>query len=300
MKLAIIGSGNIVHDFLTITKDLKDTQLSAIIGTSRSLDILKQLQSRYQIGAVFTDFDTALDQGDFDTVYVAVPNFLHYAFAKKALEHGKNVISEKPFTVKYADFLELKQIALEKNLILVEAITNQYLQNYLDLKKYLPKVGQLKLIECNYSHHLTSYDEFKAGKTLPIFDAKKGGGAMMDLNIYNVHFIVGLLGKPRSVNYLPNIERGVDTSGILTMNYGTSQAVDIAANDSAVPYRNAVIQGDKGTIMVNGPTNKIESLALYDTNVTYWKKLMIIFIHTGCIRNSLNLNAWSGNVILRQ
>jgi len=124
MKLAIIGSGNIVHDFLTITKDLKDTQLSAIIGTSRSLDILKQLQSRYQIGAVFTDFDTALDQGDFDTVYVAVPNFLHYAFAKKALEHGKNVISEKPFTVKYADFLELKQIALEKNLILVEAITN--------------------------------------------------------------------------------------------------------------------------------------------------------------------------------
>jgi len=273
MKLAIIGSGNIVHDFLTITKDLKDTQLSAIIGTLRSFDIMKHLQTQYHIGAIFTDFDKALETGDFDTVYVAVPNFLHYAFAKKALEHGKNVISEKPFTVKYTDFLELKKLALEKDLILVEAITNQYLQNYLDLKKYLSKIGQLKLIECNYSHHLASYDEFKAGKVLPIFDAKKGGGALMDLNIYNVHFIVGLLGKPLAVSYLPNIERGVDTSGILTMNYGTSQAVAIAANDSAVPYRNAVIQGDKGTIMVNGPTNKIESFEIYDNERNLLEKV---------------------------
>jgi len=273
MKLAIIGSGNIVHDFLTITKDLKDTQLSAIIGTPRSSDILQQLQRQYRIGEIFTDFDKALNEGDFDTVYVAVPNFLHYTFAKKALEHGKNVISEKPFTVKYEDFLELKQLALENHLILVEAITNQYLQNYLDLKKDLPKIGDLKLIVCNYSHHLDSYDAFKAGKILPIFDAKKGGGAMMDLNIYNVHFIVGLLGQPQSINYLPNIEKGVDTSGLLTMDYGTSQAVAIAANDSTVPCRNAVIQGDKGTIVVNGPTNKLESFEIYDNERNLLEKV---------------------------
>ena len=83
MKLAIIGSGNIVHDFLTITKDLKDTELTAIIGTTRSLDILKQLQDQYHIKEVYTDFDEALAKSDFDTVYVAVPNFLHYAFAKR-------------------------------------------------------------------------------------------------------------------------------------------------------------------------------------------------------------------------
>ena len=273
MKLAIIGSGNIVHDFLTITKDLKDTELTAIIGTTRSLDILKQLQDQYHIKEVYTDFDEALAKSDFDTVYVAVPNFLHYAFAKKALEHGKNVISEKPFTVKYEEFMDLQKIALEKKLVLVEAITNQYLHNYLDLKKKLPGLGDLKLIESNYSQYSSRYDAFEAGKILPAFDPKKGGGALMDLNIYNIHFIVGLLGRPKKVDYLPNIERGIDTSGILMLDYGNSKAVAIGAKDSVSPIRKTIVQGNKGSIIVNGPTNKMESFDVYDHDKNLLEKV---------------------------
>lgn len=273
MKLAIIGSGNIVHDFLTITKDLKDTELTAIIGTTRSLDILKQLQDQYHIKEVYTDFDQALKESDFDTVYVAVPNFLHYAFAKKALEHGKNVISEKPFTVKYEEFMDLQKIALEKKLVLVEAITNQYLQNYIDLKKKLPELGDLKLIESNYSQYSSRYDAFEAGKILPAFDPKKGGGALMDLNIYNIHFIVGLLGRPKKVEYLPNIERDIDTSGILMLDYGNSKAVAIGAKDSVSPIRKTIVQGNKGSIVVNGPTNKMESFDVYDHDKNLLEKV---------------------------
>lgn len=273
MKLAIIGSGMIVHDFLTITKDLKDTELTAIIGTKRSLDTLQELKAQYQIGAVYTDFETALLDSDFDTVYVAVSNFLHYGFAKKALENGKNVISEKPFTVKYSEFLDLKRIALEKRLVLLEAITNQYLQNYLDLKKKLPELGDLKLIESNYSQYSSRYDAFEAGKVLPAFDPKKGGGALMDINIYNVHFIVGLLGRPQSVQYLPNIERDIDTSGILMLDYGNSKAVAIGAKDSVSPIGKTVLQGNKGTIVVNGPTNVMSSFDVYDKDKNLLEKV---------------------------
>lgn len=273
MKLAIIGSGNIVHDFLTITKDLKNIELTAIIGTTRSIDILEQLQAEYHIGTVYTDFDKALAEGDFDTVYVAVPNFLHYGFAKKALENGKNVISEKPFTVKYEEFEDLKQIALAKDLILVEAITNQYLQNYLDLKNKLPELGDLKLIESNYSQYSSRYDAFEAGKILPAFDPKKGGGALMDLNIYNIHFIVGLLGRPEKVLYLPNIERDIDTSGILTLDYGNSKAVAIGAKDSVSPVRQTLLQGNKGSITVNGPTNEMRSFDVYDKDKNLLEKV---------------------------
>lgn len=264
MKLAIIGSGNIVHDFLTITKDLTDTELTALIGTQRSLDVLHQLKLKYHIGAIYTDFDTALADGGFDTVYIAVPNFLHFSFAKKALEHGKNVIVEKPFTVKLSEFEILKQIAQDKQLFLLEAITNQYLQNYLDLKQKLPKIGDLKLIESNYSQYSTRYDDFLAGQILPAFDAKKGGGALLDLNIYNIHFIVGLLGRPKQVKYLPNIARGVDTSGILLMDYDNCKAVAIGAKDSVVPKRQTSLQGSLGSIIVNGPTNRLESFDIYD------------------------------------
>ena len=273
MKLAIIGSGNIVHDFLTITKDLKDTELTAIIGTQRSIDILHQLQDQYKIKDLYTDFDTALQESDFDTVYIAVPNFLHYGFAKKALEHGKNVISEKPFTVKFEEFLDLKHIAQKNHLVLVEAITNQYLQNYLDLKKKLPEIGDLKLIESNYSQYSSRYDAFKAGKILPAFDPKKGGGALLDLNIYNIHFIVGLLGKPEKVEYLPNIERNIDTSGILMLDFGNSKAVAIGAKDSVSPIRETIVQGNKGSIIVNGPTNEMRSFDIYDNDKNLLEKV---------------------------
>lgn len=67
----------------------------------------------------------------------------------------------------------------------------------------------------------------------------------MDLNIYNIHFVAGLFGKPLKVRYCPNIERGVDTSGILVMEYPDFQAVCIAAKDCGAPL-SVSIQGNKG------------------------------------------------------
>ena len=54
----------------------------------------------------------------------------------------------------------------------------------------------------------------------PVFDPACCGGALMDLNLYNVHFVVGLFGEPMLVNYHPNLYRnGIDTSGILLLEY---------------------------------------------------------------------------------
>ena len=249
MKLLIAGAGFIVSDFLPITKDLKNTKLVGIAGTTSDLDRMKK---------IYTDYDQALKETNSDTVYVAVPNSLHYSFAKKALLAGKNVICEKPFTVKYDEFKELKQIAKEKQLILVEAITNQYLTNYKNLKQSLSEVGEIKIVSMNYSQYSHRYDAFKQGKVLPVFDHKKGGGALMDLNIYNIHFLVGLFGMPKKVEYHANIERGVDTSGILTLDYDNFKAVSIAAKDVAAPVT-SLIEAEKETIIVNGPANVMNS-----------------------------------------
>lgn len=262
MKLLIAGSGFIVHDWLPITKDLPQITLSGIATTKRSQAIGKKLAAQYGIGAVYTDYDQALKQTAADTVYVAVPNFLHYQFVKKALLAGKDVICEKPFTVKYDEFKELKQLALQKNLILLEAITNQYLSNYLALKKKLPDLGPVRIVLMNYSQYSHRYDAFKRGEIQPVFDPKKGGGALMDLNIYNIHFVVGLFGLPKKVHYAANIQRGVDTSGILTMDYGSFKAVLVAAKDVEAPIT-STIEGEKESIVVNGAPNVMASFDVY-------------------------------------
>ena len=83
----------------------------------------------------------------------------------------------------------------------------------------------------------------------PTFDKACGGGALMDLNVYNIHFVVGLFSMPKKVQYYPNLaENGVDTSGILVMEYPDFQAVCTAAKDSSSdPF--VIIQGEEGTIV---------------------------------------------------
>ena len=67
----------------------------------------------------------------------------------------------------------------------------------------------------------------------------------MDLNVYNIHAIVGLFGKPWEVKYEANMERGIDTSGVVTLDYGDFKAVAIGAKDCKAPVR-CTIQGTNG------------------------------------------------------
>ena len=259
MKLGIIGSGMIVKDFLSFAHELPEIKLEAI--TARNIENLKDLQSKYNIKNIYTDTDLCLENKEIDTIYVAVPNNLHYTVAKKALEAGKNVICEKSFTLKYDEAVELFEIAEDKGLILIEAITNQYQKNYLDIKDNINNIGEIRLVECNFSQLSSRYEAFKNGVIAPVFDKSKGGGVLGDLNIYNIHFVVGLFGKPNKVHYSPNIVNDVDTSGILLLEYDNFKVVCISSKDT---FNNSYvnIQGDQGIIKVIGPTNEVPNYSI--------------------------------------
>ena len=264
MNLGIVGAGMIVKDFLSFTHELPEIKLEAIVA--RNIENLKNLQSMYNIKEIFTDLDECLSSPSIDTIYVAVPNNLHYSVAKKALEAGKNVICEKPFTLDYHETVELFELAESKNLILIEAITNQYLPNYLEIKENLSKIGNIRLVECNFSQLSSRYEAFKKGIIAPVFDKNQGGGVLGDLNIYNIHFVVGLFGVPKNSEYYPNIVREVDTSGILILEYDEFKVVCIAAKDT---YNNsyANIQGDKGLIKVIGTLNEVPNYIIKNNEV---------------------------------
>ena len=264
MNLGIVGAGMIVKDFLSFTHELPEIKLEAIVA--RNIENLKNLQNTYNIKQIYTDLDECLSSPRIDTIYVAVPNNLHYSVAKKALEAGKNVICEKPFTLDYHETVELFELAESKNLILIEAITNQYLPNYIEIKENLSQIGNIRLVECNFSQLSSRYEAFKKGIIAPVFDKNQGGGVLGDLNIYNIHFVVGLFGAPKNSEYYPNIVREVDTSGILILEYDEFKVVCIAAKDT---YNNsyANIQGDKGLIKVIGTLNEVPNYIIKNNEV---------------------------------
>ncbi|WP_342566240.1 Gfo/Idh/MocA family oxidoreductase [Paenibacillus sp. FSL R7-0345] len=258
MKLGIAGAGNIVLDLLSFIQDIPEINVQAICSKPEHQDKLLHLQKNQGIRQVYYSYGDMLADAEVDTVYIGLPNHLHFQYAKEALMNGKHVICEKPFTSNLEEFLELQQLARGSGLILAEAISNQYLNNYLLLKEHLPKLGALKIVECNYSQYSSRYDAFLAGNVLPAFNPELSGGALMDINIYNIHFAVGCFGSPLKVQYSANIDRGVDTSGILLLDYGSFKCICIGAKDSS-GQNGMNIQGVHGYIHLSGSANGIDS-----------------------------------------
>jgi predicted dehydrogenase len=231
-----------------------DIDVVSIGSTPNGKERLKALSEKYSIAEVYYDSAELINSTEADVIYVAVPNHLHYKYVKLALLCGKSVICEKPFCSNIDELRELIKIADERGLYLFEAISNQYYPNYDKVRELLPYLGDIKLVEMNYTQYSRRYAAFRAGEMPPVFDISKSGGVLMDLNVYNIHFIVGLFGKPNKVSYAANIIRSVDTSGALVMKYPGFVATAIAAKDCCAPCRIS-IQGDKGYIFSESPSN---------------------------------------------
>ncbi|MBQ2585149.1 MAG: Gfo/Idh/MocA family oxidoreductase, partial [Erysipelotrichaceae bacterium] len=194
INVGIIGAGGIVPAFIETTKLVKGYRYVGI--ASRTKDKVEAVREKYGISYCATDNDVVLSDPKIDVIYVAVPNATHYETAKKALENGKHVIMEKPFTANYRQAKKLVDLAKEKGLIIFDAVTMVHMPNYEKIRQLIKEIGEIKMVDINFSQYSSRYDKFKKGIVLPALDKKMAGGALMDLGIYNINFTMGLFGKP--------------------------------------------------------------------------------------------------------
>ena len=260
MKLGIIGTGLIVNDFLPELVKMEGLEIVSVMGSPAGFAKAEALSKKFGIPNAAHDFDELCAAG-IDTVYVAVPNNLHFLYCKKALESGKNVIVEKPMTDNAGEAESLAALARRKKLFLFEAITTVYMTGYQKIREWLPLIGDVKVVQSNYCQYSSRYDNFKRGIIAPAFDPKKSGGALMDLCLYNIHYVMGLFGRPESISYYPNMERNIDTSGILLMLYPDFTAVCMAAKDCDGAVGGAIM-GTKGFIPSDMKPNMVGNVTL--------------------------------------
>lgn len=264
MKLAIIGTGMIVNEgALPALKEVPEIQTTAIFARPKSRDKAEKLAAENFIPKIYTDYDELLNDAEIDFVYIGLINSVHHEYTKKALLAGKNVIVEKPFATTAAEVEELKNLAVEKNLYVFEAVTTLNLPNFFAIKEKLPEIGKIRAVTANFSQYSSRYDKYLQGEVAPAFDPKSFGGALYDINIYNLNFIVGLFGEPLEVDYTANIGfNGVDTSGVAFLKYKDFFATALGAKDSDSPSF-ILIQGEKGYIKTIGTPNKLEEFEFF-------------------------------------
>ena len=260
MNLAIVGNGNIVHSALDALRSIDGINVRAICVRKQSELKGKALQQQYGIPSLYTDYDKLLESNDIDFVYIGIVNLKHYEYTKKALMANKNVILEKPSCIQASQARELANMALNNNIYLFEAVTFLHAGFFSTLRNALPSIGKIKIVQCNFSKYSSRYTQYLNGDIHPVFNPEYAGGTLLDLNIYNLNFVVSLWGKPDKAVYFPVLGyNGIDTSGVAILSYPTFVAECTAAKDSDSPGFMQV-QGEKGWIKIEGAPDDFKAL----------------------------------------
>ena len=263
MKLAILGTGKIVHDLLEALKEVPDIEVTSVFARPKSRAKAEALASEWNIPRVYTDYAELLANDDADFIYVGLINTVHYEYTKQALAAGKSVIVEKPFAPTYAEVKELVDLAQAKHAMLLEAVTLLYLPNFQAMQDALKSLGPVHAVTANYSQYSSRYDKYKDGVVLPAFDPALAGGALYDINIYNLNLICGLFGAPEHATYTANRGfNGVDTSGVAVLQYPSFFAMAVGAKDSASDGF-CIIQGEDGWLEMQGAPNELPRVVVH-------------------------------------
>lgn len=153
-------------------------------------------QKKYPSVKTFRTLEEMLADDAIELVIVNTPNNSHYKYCKAALEAGKHVVSEKPFTVTVAEAEELIGLAESKNLKLSVYQNRRYDSDYKTIKKVLDKNLLGNIVEAEFH-----FDRFKEELSPKLHKeiAEKGTGALYDLGSHLIDQALQLFGMPQAV-----------------------------------------------------------------------------------------------------
>ncbi|CAH8283684.1 putative dehydrogenase [Mariniflexile fucanivorans] len=145
---------------------------------------------------IFRTLESMLIDDNIELVVINTPNVTHYDFTKKAINAGKHVIVEKPFTATVAQAEELIELAKEKNLLISVYQNRRYDSDFKTVKKVLNDglLGTIVEAEMHYDRYepVLSYKTHKETPTEAV-------GSLYDLGSHLIDQALVLFGMPEAI-----------------------------------------------------------------------------------------------------
>ncbi|AEI51274.1 oxidoreductase [Runella slithyformis] len=196
--------------------------------------------------------EALLADASIDLVFVCTPNDLHFPYAKAALEAGKHVVIEKPFTNTTAEADALISLAKEKNLIVSAYQNRRWDADFLTIQQLLQDGSLGDIIE--FEGHFDRYrPEVAQGTWKEV--AAAGAGTLYNLGPHLIDQALVLFGTPQKVTATIKIIRpGGETDDYfdIRLDYADKSVILKA---SLVVFENGlryVIHGTKGSFIKSG------------------------------------------------
>lgn len=250
IKLGIIGTNWITQQFIDATQSGTDTKLTSVY--SRTMKKARMFADHNHAAEAFDDMEQFFSEGSFDTVYIASPNSLHFADAKKAILAEKNVIVEKPAFANQRQMAEITELLKQHpNVLLFEAARQIHTSNFKAIENQIAKMPVIQGAEFTYEKYSSRYDNVLAGEVPNVFSKKFAGGALQDLGVYTVYDAVTLFGMPEDVAYYPQlVATGADGKGTAILQYPEYNVI-LNFGKTSNSYMTSEIYGLKDTIEID-------------------------------------------------
>ena len=230
LRWGILATGGIAHAFAS---DLRTAGLDLVAAGSRRPDAAAAYAAEFAIPHAHSSYEDLVADPDVDIVYIATPHPMHAENAILALEAGKHVLVEKPFTLNAAEAARVRDVARSRGLLAMEAMWTRYLPHMARIREIVASgaLGEVRAVIADHTQQISSDPAHRLN------DLSLGGGALLDLGIYPISFAWDVLGAPATVSASARLgETGADVEvATIFTHEGGALSTTLSASRSVGP-----------------------------------------------------------------
>jgi len=251
LRWGCLGTGRQLAKFAETFQWLENDALVAI--ASRDADRARAAAARFGIPRACAGYETLLADPDVDIVINALHNGLHCEWSCRALAAGKHVLCEKPLACSSTEVDQMFAAARRHQRQLMEGLMYRFHPQIAEAKRLVDNgaIGQLL-----YLHSARIAHGRESGN--PRYRRDAGGGALMDLGCYNIHFARLFTGEePARVtaNARYDADGGVDTTLWATLEFPGGAAAQFVCSFEGEATYAAELVGTEGRLVIPHPWN---------------------------------------------
>lgn len=247
LRWGIIAPGGIANKFAEAVGTY--TSGSVVAVGSRDGQRAQEFATRHGIARAYAGYDQLVLDEEVEAVYVASPHSGHREHALLAIEAGKHVLIEKALARNGFEVEDIFAAAEDKGVFVMEAMWTRHLPHIAWLRDQVAQgaIGDVVTVSADHGQSL----DLPADHRLKNPDL--AGGAILDLGVYPVSFVVDLLGAPTDVKAVGRLtETGVDGHVSMVLGYDGKAIAQVDTTLWTKTPTSAVVSGTTGTLEIIG------------------------------------------------
>jgi predicted dehydrogenase len=183
LRIGILGAARFAP--MALIAPARRNLEAAVVGiAARDTVRAATFAARHGIERVYTGYDDLLADPAIEAIYNPLPNSLHARWTIRALDAGRHVLCEKPFSASVAQAEAMADAAHRNGLVLMEAFHYRYHPLFGRLRTIINagEIGAVRHIEATFCIPLLRARDIR-------WRADLAGGALMDTGCYAVHLL---------------------------------------------------------------------------------------------------------------